>query len=137
MTDPPGFKKDFCKFAPVNIESIREYCLSLPLASEDMAFGEEYLLFRVCGKIFACHGFVRQDYFVTKANPDYALDLRDRYPEIEPAWHWDKKYWNRISLQGNLADNFIKSLIRHSYAEVVKKLPKALKTLHPEISEVH
>ncbi|WP_251620013.1 MmcQ/YjbR family DNA-binding protein [Odoribacter lunatus] len=120
----------------MNIESLREYCLSLPMVSEDMAFGDEYLLFRVCDKIFACYGFVRQDYFVLKTDPDYALILRDRYSEIEPAWHWNKKYWSQVSLNGGLPDEFIKSLICHSYAEVVKKLPKRIKSQYPEISEV-
>ena len=121
----------------MNIESIREYCLSLPMASEDMAFGDEYLLFRVCGKIFACYGFVREDYFVLKADPDYSIDLRDRYSEIEPAWHWNKKYWNQLRLSGDLKDDMIKSLIRNSYAEVVKKLPKRTKIEYPEICEIH
>lgn len=117
----------------MNIESVREYCLSLPLASEDMAFGEEYLLFRVCGKIFACYGFDREDYFVVKCDSDYAVDLRERYAGIEPAWHWNKKYWNQLHLNGGLDDEFIQSLIRHSYAEVVAKLPKRVKAEHPEI----
>lgn len=121
----------------MDIETIREYCLSLPMASEDMAFGEDYLLFRVCGKIFACYGFARHDYFVIKADPDYALDLRDRYSEVEPAWHWNKKYWNQVSLAGSLTDEFIRSLIRHSYAEVVKKLPKRITRQYPEICEIN
>lgn len=121
----------------MNIEEIREYCLSLPLTTEDMAFGDDYLLFRVCGKIFACYGFVRNDYLVLKADPDYTLDLRDRHPEIEPAWHWNKRYWNQHSLRGSLSSATIKSLIRHSYSEVVKKLPKTIKTQHPEICAVH
>ena len=121
----------------MNIESIREYCLSLPMASEDMAFGDEYLLFRVCGKIFACYGFVREDYFVLKADPDHSIDLRDRYSEIEPAWHWNKKYWNQLRISGDLKDDMIKSLIRNSYAEVVKKLPKRTKIEYPEICEIH
>lgn len=121
----------------MNIESIRNYCLSLPMTSEDMAFGEEYLLFRVCGKIFACYGFAREDYFVLKADPDYALELRERYPEIEPAWHWNKKYWNQVSLTGNLKDDDIRSLIRNSYAEVVSKFTKRMRTDHPEICEIH
>ena len=111
----------------MNIESIRNYCLSLPSTSEDMAFGQDYLRFRVCGKIFACYGFNRDDYFVLKADPDYSIDLRDRHIEISPAWHWNKKYWNQISLQGSLNDDFIKSLIRHSYAEVVRKLPRSVR----------
>ena len=117
----------------MNIESVREYCLSLPLATEDMAFGEEHLLFRVCGKIFACIGLERPDYFVLKADADYCIDLRDHHTEIEPAWHWNKKYWNQISLRGALSDNFIKSMIRHSYSEVVKKLPKKVRNEYPDI----
>ena len=121
----------------MNIESIRDYCKSLPLVTEDMGLGEDYLLFRVCGKIFACYGFVRDDYFVLKADPDYSVELRDRHIEISPAWHWNKKYWNQISLRGALNDDFIKSLIRHSYAEVVRKVPQSVRKLNTEITEIH
>jgi len=120
----------------MNIEEIREYCLSLPMTSEDMAFGDDYLLFRVCGKIFACYGLVRNYYFVLKADPDYALELREHYSEIEPAWHWNKRYWNQLSMQGSLSSDTIKSLIRHSYREVVRKLPKVIKTQYPEICAI-
>ena len=121
----------------MNIESIRDYCQSLPLTTEDMGLGEDYLLFRVCGKIFACYGFVRDDYFVLKADPDYSVELRDRHIEISPAWHWNKKYWNQISLRGALNNDFIKSLIRHIYAEVVRKLPQSVRKLNTEITEIH
>ncbi len=117
----------------MNIETIREYCLSLPMTTEDMAFGEDYLLFRVADKIFACIGLTRPDYFVVKCNPDYALELRELHAEIEPAWHWNKKYWNQISLTGNLSDSMIQSLIIHSYNEVVKKLPKRMRSEFPEL----
>lgn len=120
----------------MDIVSIREYCLSLPYVTEDMAFGEECLLLRIYGKIFACISMEQSDYFVVKCNPDYALELRDRYPEIQPAWHWNKKYWNQLSLTGSLSDKFIKDLIRHSYSEVVSKLPKKIIKQFPEITEV-
>lgn len=106
------------------------------MTSEDMAFGEDYLLLRVCDRIFACIGLVQTDYFVLKCDPDYAIELRDIHPEIEPAWHWNKKYWNQHRLSGNLRDDFIRSLIRHSYAEVVRKLPKRIRTENPEITEI-
>lgn len=48
----------------MNIESIRDYCLSLPATGEDMAFGDDYLLLRVCGRIFACLNLARPDYLV-------------------------------------------------------------------------
>lgn len=120
----------------MNVEEIREYCLGLPCVTEDMAFGEDYLLLRVCGKIFACIGLVRTDYFVVKCDAEYALDLRDRYEDVEPAWHWNKKYWNQIRVNGSLGDELVKSLIRHSYSEVVKKMPRKEKAAHPEVEEV-
>ena len=36
----------------MDIEEWREYCLSLPMVTEDMAFGEGFVLFRVWEKIF-------------------------------------------------------------------------------------
>lgn len=120
----------------MDIESIRLYCLSLPLTTEDMAFGDDYILFRVCGKIFACADLNRPDYFVVKCDADRALELRDRYREIEPAWHWNKKYWNQIKPGGSLSDTFIKELIRHSYSEVVKKFSKKFRAEHPELTTI-
>ena len=43
----------------MNIETVREYCLSLPLVTEDTAFGPDYILFRVYNKIFACLDLTR------------------------------------------------------------------------------
>lgn len=119
-----------------SIEDVRAYCLSLPTTSEDMAFGEDCLLLRVCGKIFACLSFERDYYLTLKCDPDYAIELRDKYSDIEPAWHWNKRYWNQLRLQGQLSDELVKSLIRHSYCEVVKKLSKSVRTEHPEILEI-
>lgn len=120
----------------MNIEELREYCLSLPMTTEDMPFGDEYLILRVCGKIFACIGLERPDYFVLKCDADHAIDLRDRYSEIEPAWHWNKRYWNQLRLSGNLRPELIKSLVRHSYSEVVKKLTLKVRKQYPELLEV-
>ena len=111
----------------MNVESVRDYCLSLPLATEDFPFDETTLAFRVLGKIFAMIDLEDTEWFVLKCNPDYAVELRDRYPEIKGAWHMNKKYWNQISLSGMLTDKLVEALIRHSYAEVVKKFPRRLK----------
>lgn len=120
----------------MNIETIREYCLSLPLVTEDFPFDETTLVFRVLGKIFACLDLERPDRVTMKCHSDYALELRENHPEIEPAWHWNKKYWNQVNLTGLLGDEVIQGLLRHSYSEVVKKLKKQEKTEHPEVMEV-
>lgn len=111
----------------MNIESVREYCLSLPLVTEDFPFDETTLAFRIAGKIFAMLDLERTEWFVLKCQPDYALTLRDAHPEITGAWHMNKKHWNQLNLYGTLTDELIQRLIRHSYNEVVKKLPRRVK----------
>ena len=120
----------------MNIETIREYCLSLPQATEDFPFDETTLVFRVLGKIFACLDLERSEWLTLKCNADYAIELRESHSEIEPAWHWNKKYWNQVNLNGMLEDDMIKGLVRHSYNEVVKKLNKQDKLEHPEILDI-
>lgn len=119
----------------MDIETIREYCLSLPCTSEDMAFGDGHLLFRVCDKIFACFAFDSCDYIVLKCAADYTRELRECYAEVTPAWHWNKKYWNQVSLRGLLTDDLILSLVRHSYSEVVKKLPRRTLSANPDLAQ--
>ena len=120
----------------MNIESIREYCLSLPFATEAFPFDERTLAFRIFDKIFACVDLERPEWVTMKCNADSAVELREEHSEIEGAWHWNKKYWNQVNLYGSLEDDFIQGLIRHSYSEVVKKLKKQVRMEHPEIMEV-
>lgn len=120
----------------MNIESLREYCLSLPLATEDFPFDETTLVFRVVGKIFAMTDLDRPDMVSLKCNPDYALQLREEHPEISGAWHMNKKYWNQVNLSGHLEDELVQGLVRHSYAEVVKKLTRKERAEHEEITTV-
>lgn len=108
----------------MDIESIREYCLSLPKVTEDFPFDDTTLVFRIGGKIFAMMDLEDASKLTLKSDPNQALTLRDKYSEISGAWHMNKKYWNQLNLYGQLSDNLVKQLIRHSYSEVVKKFPK-------------
>ncbi len=101
-----------------------------------MAFGPDYVNFRVCGRIFACLGFERPDYLSVKCDPERALELREEYADIEPAWHWNKKYWNQLRLTGSLREELIKELIRHSYSEAAAKLTRKVKAEYPDIATV-
>ena len=118
----------------MDIEIIRAYCLSKPLATEDSAFGPEGLLFRVYGKIFAYLDLDRPDLVVVKCDPDRAVELRDRYVGVVPAWHWNKKYWNELHFDTDVPDEVILSLIDHSLDEVLKKLPKKTRLEYASIS---
>jgi predicted DNA-binding protein (MmcQ/YjbR family) len=120
----------------MNIESVREYCLSLPHATEDFPFDETTLAFRIGGRIFAMIDLERTEWFVLKCNPDMAIELREKYAEIAPAWHMNKRHWNQINLFGYLSEELICSLIRHSYSLVVQKLPKAIRLSLKGVTEV-
>lgn len=104
----------------MDIMQVREYLLSLPYCDESQPFGEDCVVFKVGGKMFACLSFVRPEYIAVKCDPQRAAVLRDEYPEITPAWHFNKKHWNdiRIDLVG---DGIVTREIRHSYMLVVKK----------------
>ena len=120
----------------MNVETVRTYCLSLPEAGEYFPFDESTLAFRVAGRIFAMIDLENTEWFVLKCNPEYAIELRDQYPDITPAWHMNKRHWNQLNLYGSLPDKLITKLINHSYAQVVKKLPKHIRSEHPIITTV-
>ena len=133
-----------CPQKKMNIEEVREFCLSLRGVTEDQPFGDDNITFRLAGKIFLClwlgdsdksHADTRP-HFALKLLPERNEQLREQSPHITPAWHWNKKYWNQVNLYGSLEDDFILGLIRHSYSEVVKKLKKQVRMEHPEMMKV-
>ena len=114
----------------MNIEQFREYALSKPATSEDFPFGPDTLVLRVVGKIFALTGLDSEQFTVNlKCDPDYALELREQHPEVIPGWHMNKKHWNTVDFEGSLDDRMLRSLIDHSYDQVVKTLKKAEREL--------
>lgn len=111
----------------MNIEELREYCLSLDNATEDMPFEDEYLVFRVFGKWFAVIRLNDPELKISvKCDPDKAIELRERYNSVNAAWHFNKKYWNSIVLNHDMNDETVKYWIRHSVQEVVRKLPRKM-----------
>ena len=110
----------------MNIEEFREYCLNKPEAAEGTPFGETVLVFKVRGKIFALASLDEIPARVNlKCDPDLALELRDRYEQVRPGYHMNKKHWNTVELDGVIPEKEIRMMIDHSYDLVVKSLPKS------------
>ncbi|HNQ67609.1 MAG TPA: MmcQ/YjbR family DNA-binding protein [Bacteroidales bacterium] len=108
----------------MNIEEIREYCLSKKGTTECFPFDEDTLVFKVAGKMFALSALEKPANIVLKCDPDRAIELRERYPSIYGAWHMNRTYWNQIDIDGSLSPELIYELIDHSYDLVVAKLSK-------------
>src|SRR4029077_8623012 len=104
----------------------REYCLTKPNAVEGTPFGETVLVFKVAGKMFA---LVALDEVPATANlkcdPDLALELRDRYEQVRPGYHMNKKHWNTVEIDSGISESELRKMIDHSYQLVVRSLPKA------------
>lgn len=112
----------------MNIEEVREYCLSKPFSTESFPFDESTLVFKVMGKMFAVIGLEHIDPFVNlKCDPDKAQELREEYEDIQPGWHMSKKHWNSVYIERGLNHKFIIEQINHSYDQIVAKLPKKVK----------
>jgi predicted DNA-binding protein (MmcQ/YjbR family) len=110
----------------MDLESFREYCLNKPHVTEGTPFGEDVLVFKVAGKIFA---LAPLDEVPARANlkcdPDLALELRDRYEQVQPGYHMNKKHWNTVEIDSGIPESELRRMIDHSYELVVKSLPKA------------
>lgn len=108
----------------MNIEELRDYCLSLPKVSEEFPFGPDILVFKIMGKIFCLMNNLAYDYINVKCDPETAVSLREEYAEVQPGYHMNKKHWNSIGLQGSISDNLVREWIYDSYLLVIAGLPK-------------
>ncbi len=109
----------------MHLEEIRNHCLGKKGVTEEFPFDEQTLVFKVMGKMFALADVGWEEKSINlKCDPEYSVDLRERYPEVQPGYHMNKKHWNTVYCDGALDDRFLLSLIDDSYALVVKSLPK-------------
>jgi predicted DNA-binding protein (MmcQ/YjbR family) len=112
----------------VNIEIIREYCLSKPGASEGLPFGEQTLVFYVGPKMFALIPLDEIQLRINlKCDPERSFELRQAHESIYPGFHMNKKHWNTVLPDGLNAD-LVYELIDHSYDLVLKGMPGKLRT---------
>lgn len=108
----------------MDVIEFRTYCLSLPHAEESTPFDETTLVYKVGGKMFAYADMVDFRQINVKCDPDEAIELRERYPEVVPGYHASKKHWNSLLTHGRLTDVFIREQIYTSYKLVIAGLPK-------------
>jgi predicted DNA-binding protein (MmcQ/YjbR family) len=111
----------------MNIEEIREYCLTKKGSSECFPFDDVTLVFKVGGKMFALCNLDGDLSINLKCNPEKAVELRELYPAVKPGYHMNKKLWNTVEIDGSINDSIIKSWINDSYQLIVASLTKKQK----------
>jgi predicted DNA-binding protein (MmcQ/YjbR family) len=103
----------------MNIETLRNYCISKKNVTESFPFGDDTLVFKVNGKIFALANLNGDLTVNLKCDPPLAIELRERYASVIPGYHMNKKHWNTINLDGTVPDKEVFSWIDHSYTLVI------------------
>jgi len=100
----------------VNHKMVETYILSLPNTRLDYPFGEDVAVYKVNDKMFALIREGKQPVQLSlKCDPELSKVLRDKYDEIMPGYHLNKKHWNTLVLAGQLEWEEVQGLIRHSY----------------------
>jgi predicted DNA-binding protein (MmcQ/YjbR family) len=113
----------------MNIEEFREYCLSKKGVTECFPFDETTLVFKVMGKMFALTDTEDEFSVNLKCDPERAIELREKYPAVQPGYHMNKKHWNTINVDGSVNDEILKAWIDDSYWLIANSLPKKDKVI--------
>lgn len=105
----------------MNIDSIREYCLSFPHATEKLQWGDD-LCFKIGGKIFVMLG-LDNPRVCFKCTPETFAELIER-EDIRPAPYVGRYKWVMLDRLDAVRTDELEDLIRQSYEMVAAKAPK-------------
>lgn len=108
----------------MNIEELREYCLSKKAVTEGFPFDQETLVFKIMEKMFLLTNINNELRMNVKCDPEKAIELRELYSSVLPGYHMNKKYWNTVVIDGSVSDKQLQLWVDHSYNQVVGKMTK-------------
>ncbi len=107
----------------MNVDRLREICLSFPGAAEQIQWGSD-LLFKVGGKMFAVTPLEPAPVCLSfKTSPGNFAELTER-PNIIPAPYLVRAQWVALQTRDALPAEELARLLRDSYDMVFAKLPK-------------
>lgn len=114
----------------MNVEELRDYCLSLPHAKENMPWTEpQYSMlvtFTICDKWF-CLLDLDKRFIDVKCEPDMIAEMQGKYDGAFPAWHMNKEHWLGLKLDSDIPDSIITALIKEGYGLIISKLPRKIR----------
>jgi len=101
-------------------KTVEDYILSFANTWLDYPFGEGVAVYKVGSKeknkMFALISEGKTPVQLSlKCDPQLSALLREKYDEVMPGYHLNKKHWNTMVLSGQLGWEEVQGLIRLSY----------------------
>jgi len=108
----------------MDIETVRNYCNSLPGVTECFPFDEVTLVFKVDNKMFLLLNLEPPFSMNVKCDPEKAITLREQYSWVLPGYHMNKVHWNTVMLEEASNKKLVEQWIKDSYNLVCSSLPR-------------
>jgi predicted DNA-binding protein (MmcQ/YjbR family) len=109
----------------LSLDQFRGYCLSKPGVTEETPFDENTLVYKVAGKIFAITDVNTFESVSLKVDPERGVEIRERFPSVQPGYHLNKRHWISVLMDGKVSDRLIQEWTQRSYELVAAKLTKS------------
>ena len=95
---------------------LQSWCLRMTGAEETFPFTPGVSVFKIGGKIFAISRLGAEPLEVSvKCDPELSVSLRASYESIVPGYHLNKRHWITITLNAEVDDEQVRTLIEDSY----------------------
>ena len=106
----------------IDHKQVEAYILSFPNTRLDYPFGEDVAVYKATDKMFA---LIRENkspvQLSLKCDPLLSVHLRQKYDEVQPGYHLNKKHWNTLVLTGQLGWDQVRDLILLSHNLVTEQ----------------
>lgn len=117
----------------MNIEELRDYCLSMEGVIEKTPFGkfarrfDSVLVFYVLGHMFCMTDMDDFTSVTVKASPEVIDELKMSRSSVGSHRNMSERHWIQLNLNGDISDSEIYDLISRSYKIVKAKYTKKRK----------
>ena len=111
----------------MNIEQLRNYCLSLPGVTEATPFEKfsrgrfTILVFYVSAHMFCYFNIDDFSQITVKCEPSHIVELKECYQAVADPFNGNKGHWISIHLGMDMPDDEILDLVKNSYQLVKSK----------------
>ena len=105
----------------MNIEELRDFCLSLPGVTEGTPFEKfsrgrfTILVFYAAGHMFCYFNIDDFSAVTLKGRPEDIVMLRERYEAVGEPFNGNRRYWMSVRTDSDVDDALLKELIIGSY----------------------